>query len=73
MKRLKEKESVQDIGKHFGVSDTSISRSIKNIRTKIMDLEDDLDFLVKIGFVKIKDGKLDFISRSRDPKVLSEK
>ena len=72
MQMLKDGKAVNEIGKHFKVSDTSISRSISNIRTKILDIEDDVDFLVDIGFLEFKNGKLECISRSRDPKALSE-
>ena len=72
MQMLKEGKAVNKIGKHFKVSDTSISRSISNIRTKILDIEDDINFLVDIGFLEFKNGKLECISRSRDPKALSE-
>ena len=73
MRLLKQGWSVSKIGEHFGVSDTSVSRSISNIRTKALDLEDDIDFMVNVGFVRIKKGKLEFISRDRDPKALAQK
>lgn len=71
MRLLREGKSVSQIGEHFGVSDTSVSRSISNIRTKALHLEDDINFMVEIGFVKIKGGGLEFISRDKDPKVLA--
>jgi FixJ family two-component response regulator len=69
---LKEEKSVRDIAKKLNVSDSSLSRSISNIRIKAMELEDDIKFFQEIGFVKIKDGKIDFISRDKDPKILGK-
>lgn len=69
---LKEGKSVREIGKHFGVSDASISKSISNIRSKTLDLEDDIEFLLGVGFLRIKDKKIECIARNRDPKVLSK-
>ena len=68
---LKDGVSVGDIGKKFGVSETSISRSISNVRRKILDMEDDMAFLIKTGFFAIKNSKLECISESRDPKALA--
>ena len=73
MRLLKQGRSVSKIGEHFGVSDTSVSRSISNIRTKALDLEDDIDFMVEVGFVRIEKGRLEFISRDKDPKALAQK
>ena len=73
MQMLKDGKSVKDIGKHFKVSETSISRSISNIRMKVLDWEDDFKFLVNVGFLKIEKNELKFISRERDPKALSRK
>jgi len=70
---LKEKKSVRDIAKKLNVSDSSLSRSISNIRIKAMEIEDDIEFFQEIGFVKIKDGKIEFISRDKDPKILGKK
>ena len=68
---LKDGKSVRDIGKHFKVSDASISKSINSIRAKTLDLEEDVEFLTKIGFMEIKEGKLEFLSKGRDPKDLA--
>lgn len=65
--------SVREIGGHFKISETSVSRSISNIRTKALDLEDDVKFMVNIGFLKIKNNRLEFISRDKDPKMLANK
>lgn len=73
MRFLKQGKSVSQIGEHFGVSDTSVSRSISNIRTKALDLEDDIDFMVEVGFVKIEKRRLEFVSRDKDPKALAKK
>ncbi len=40
------------------------------IRIKALDLEDDIEFLKKIGFLEIKKNKLVFISTDKDPKAL---
>jgi DNA-binding NarL/FixJ family response regulator len=68
LESLKEGMKVMDIAKEFGVATTSISRSISNIRHKCLELEDDIEFLLEIGFLRIRDGGLEFISR--DPKDL---
>lgn len=47
---LKKGKSVREIGSYFKVSDTSIMRSISNIRTKALDLEDDIEFMKNIVF-----------------------
>lgn len=73
MQMLKQGKTVNEIGKHFSVSNTSISRSISNIRTKVIDLEDDIKFLINIGFFKIENDKFECISRDRDPKTLAKK
>ena len=72
MKMLKAGKPVREISKHFGVSITSISRSISNIRTKALDLEDDIGFLMEIGFMKVKAGGFHFITRNKDPKALGK-
>jgi len=71
MQMLKNGKSVREIGRHFKISETSVSRSISNIRTKALDLEDDVKFMVNIGFLKIKNNRLEFISRNKDPKALA--
>ena len=72
MQMLKDGASVRDIGKHFKVSDASIAKSINSIRAKTLDLEEDFEFLTEIGFMKITDGKLEFLSKGRDPKDLAK-
>ena len=71
MQMLKNGKSVREIGRHFKISETSVSRSISNIRTKALDLEDDVKFMVNIGFLNIKNNRLEFISRDKDPKALA--
>lgn len=72
MRMLGEGVSVGEIGKKFQVSETSISRSITNIKRKIQDMEDDFSFLVDIGFFKIQGSEIHCISESRDPKALAK-
>ena len=72
MQMLKDGDSVREIGKHFNVSDASIAKSINSIRAKTLDLEADVEFLTKIGFMEIKDGELIFLSKGRDPKDLAK-
>lgn len=69
---LKEGKTVRDIGKKFGVSDSSISKSITNIRTKGMYLKEDVEFLIAIGLVSIEEGELKFLTADRDPKALAK-
>ena len=73
MRMLAEEVSVGDIGKKFKVSETSISRSITNIRRKIQDMEGDLEFLIGIGFFNIQGNEIHCISENRDPKALAGK
>ena len=70
MELLKKRKSVQNIGTYYKVSDSSVSRSITNIQRKVKDIEEDIEFLIDIGFMQIRGSKVDFISRSRDPKAL---
>ena len=72
LKMLRAGGRVKDIGKHFKVSDASVSKSISNVKNKIIDLEDDIEFLICVDFLTISDNKLEFISRSRDPKALAQ-
>lgn len=72
MQMLKEGKTIGEIGKHYRVSDASISRSISNIRTKALDIEDDVEFMIDIGFLKIKKDKFEFLARNKDPKALSK-
>jgi len=71
MKMLKAGKRVKDIGKHYKVSDASVSKSISNAKNKIVDLEDDIEFLIDIGFMTVMNNELKFISRDRDPKALA--
>ncbi len=71
LKMLRTGKRVKDIGKHFKVSDASISKSISNVKNKIIDLEDDVEFLIGVNFLTISNNKLEFISRSRDTKALA--
>ena len=72
MQMLKDGKNVREIGKHFRVSDASISRSISNIRNKAIQIEDDMEFMLNIGFLKVKAGGFQFITRNKDPKALSK-
>jgi len=67
---LKEGLSTKDIGKRLKVSPTSVSRSIKNIRIKAVDFEDDIEFMLNIGYLQIKGTKFQFISKNRNPTAL---
>ncbi|MBU4143319.1 MAG: hypothetical protein KKH79_00065 [Candidatus Thermoplasmatota archaeon] len=71
MRMLKAGKRVKDIGKHFKVSDASVSKSISNAKNKIVNLEDDIEFLIDIGFMTILNNEIEFISESRDPKALA--
>ena len=70
---LKDGKNVREIGKHFRVSDASVSRSISNIRNKAIQIEDDIQFMLNIGFMKVKAGGFHFITRNKDPKMLRKK
>ncbi len=72
IRMLKDGISVGEIGKRFKVSETSISRSITNIRRKIEDMEADFAFLLDIGFFSIQGNEIHCISESRDPKALAK-
>lgn len=65
---LKEGKKVMEIASHFGVENSSISRSISNVRHKVMEIEDDLVFLREVGFLEVEGDDIRFISR--DPKDL---
>ena len=56
---LREGLAVKEIGRRLGVSDTSVSRSISNIRVKAGDLADDVEFLAGIGFLRVKGGRVE--------------
>lgn len=71
IRTLKDGVSVGDIGKKFKVSETSVSRSITNVKRKILDMEDDFSFLVEVGFFTIRNNQIECISESRDPKALA--
>ena len=70
---LREGLAVNEIGRRLGVSDTSVSRSISNIRVKAGSLAEDVEFLAEIGFLRVRTGRLEFLSRDRDPKALSDR
>lgn len=70
---LRRGERVTDIARRFGVSPTSISRSIHNIRVKVESLETDLRFLVGIGYLGQKNSGLVYLIKNRDPKSLARK
>ncbi|MBU4038031.1 MAG: LuxR C-terminal-related transcriptional regulator [Proteobacteria bacterium] len=72
MELLKGGKSIVEIARQYKVHRNSVSRSLTNITKKIKDIEEDVEFLARIGFVEIKEGKLEFISRSRDPKALAQ-
>ena len=73
MEMLKEGRQIQKIAKDLGVPRSSISRSIKQIRLKLFELKDEIEFLQEIGFLRIGDNKLQFLTRDMDPKALSGK
>lgn len=70
MSLLKQGKSVKDIGKALEIPVTSVSRSITSIRRKAQDMEEDILFLKKIGYLDIKSGEICFITPDRDPKAL---
>ena len=69
---LKQGMSVNEIGKKLETPTTSISRSITSIRRKAQDIQEDVAFLKEVGFLKIEDGEISFISPNRDPKALGK-
>lgn len=71
LKLLRKGKKVMEIAEELGVKLSSISRSISNVRHKCMEIEDDVDFLQEVGFLNIRDGYVEFISR--DPKDLRPK
>lgn len=72
MSLLRRGKSVKDIGKELKIPVTSVSRSITSIRRKAQDMEEDILFLRKLGYLDIKDCKIVFITPDRDPKALSK-
>ncbi len=68
---LAEGNSVTEISKKLGISLSSTSRSISRIRGKCLEMEDDINFLKEIGFLKVDGDAFKFISR--DPKDLKKK
>jgi transcriptional regulator len=72
MTLLKQGKSVKEIGKMLETPMTSVSRSITSIRRKAQDMEEDLEFLLRIGYIYIEGGKISFIVPDRDPKALSK-
>lgn len=71
LRLLRKGKKVMEVAEELGVDTSSISRSIKNVRHKCMEIEDDVDFLQDVGFLNIRDGYIEFISR--DPKDLKPK
>lgn len=71
LKLLRRGKKVMEIAEELGVEMSSVSRSITNTRHKCMEIEDDVDFLQEVGFLNIRDGYIEFISR--DPKDLKPK
>ena len=69
---LREGVSVKGIGRKLRVSDTSVSRSISNIKVKASNLAEDFEFLKTIGFLRARRNRLEFLTRDRDPKALAE-
>jgi len=71
LKLLRRGKKVMEIAEELGVKMSSVSRSITNTRHKCMEIEDDVNFLQEVGFLNIRDGYIEFISR--DPKDLKPK
>ncbi len=71
LRLLKRGKKVMEIAEELGVEMSSVSRSITNTRHKCMEIEDDVDFLHEVGFLNIREGYIEFISR--DPKDLKPK
>lgn len=68
LRLLSNGNSVAQIAEKLDVSLASVSRSISRIRLKCLELEDDIATLNEVGFLKIENNKIKFISR--DPKSL---
>lgn len=71
LKLLRRGRKVMEVAEELGVKMSSVSRSITNTRHKCMEIEDDVNFLQEVGFLNIRDGYIEFISR--DPKDLKPK
>ena len=71
LRLLRRGKKVMEIAEELGVKMSSVSRSITSTRHKCMEIEDDVDFLQEVGFLNIRDGYIEFISR--DPKDLKPK
>jgi DNA-binding NarL/FixJ family response regulator len=72
MRALKAGKTIPVIAKDLKVPRSSVSRSITAIKLKMYELKDEVDFLRKIGFLRIEKDELKFLSESMNPKVLSE-
>lgn len=70
---LREGSRVSEIAKRFRVSQTSISRSISNIRKKVQDIEEEVRFLCQVGYFGIRNGSLTNNSRDGDPKSIARR
>ncbi len=66
---LHEGKRPREIALLLNVSPPVVSKSISNIRLKVYDIENEIEFLKKIGFLRIENNRLEFISNEKDPKI----
>lgn len=64
--------TTSEIGRKLGISNTSVSRYQRNIRLKALDIEEDLEFMLEVGYVQFRNNRLQFLTRDRDPRVLRD-
>lgn len=70
---LRDGSRVRDIARRFRISPTSVSRSISNIRRKARDVEDEVQFLCRVGYLSIRNGGLVDNTRDGDPKSIARR
>ena len=72
MEMLNSGKQIQEIAKELNAPRSSISRSIKEIRLKLFELKNEIEFLQEIGFLQINKNNIQFLSRDMDPKALQK-
>jgi DNA-binding CsgD family transcriptional regulator len=70
MKLLSEGKRTSVIAKDLDTNQTTISRALKNIRIKAIDIERDVEFMMEIGYIQIRANKLCFASDDKNPKAI---
>jgi len=72
LQHLHEGEKTSEIASILKMSQTSVSRALKNIRIKAIDIEKDIEFMLEIGYIQIKGNKIIFKSEDKNPKAIGK-